>query len=491
MEYAAVLEMFLRHVKSDPKRLVLNQCTYFDLFKGAVSCMNVLRDNGVLPGDRICIYAVNSPESIMALFGIWFAGCIAIFVQDDLWIDEIISDSRSALVITDTEIHKPIKSLLLECVVQCDLPEVKLSLFDIHNIKNSDIALLIYTSGSTSKPKGVIERFENIDFVVSAIIKSLGICSSDRILIKLPFGFDYGLYQIFYAIYTNAFAYNSVDIRNIFFTTKEIKENCITIFPVTPAILRAWLSVIGKNLNEIECLRMITSTGEYISDNLILETMKVFPEVCFVPMYGLTECKRVSIMPSDAPLNKRLKSVGKCIPGTSCVVVNDVMEKTDGVGELIVFGPHIMSGYWNDPKETAERFILFDNKLALRTGDIMHQDREGYLYFHYRRSGLLKQNAHRISSTRIEQCVMKIEGVRDACAVNYIDPTGLEKICCYYVGDIPADKMKFLCYSYLKTYEIPYIFKLINCIPTTFNGKNDRRLLSNLACKMNGMDDNN
>lgn len=185
-------------------------------------------------------------------------------------------------------------------------------------------------------------------------------------------------------------------------------------------------------------------------------------------------------MPIDAPIEKRTKTVGKCIPKTRCITVDENLCEIEGEGELLVFGPHIMSGYWENEKETKKKFINYKGEIALRTDDIMFIDCEKYLHFCGRKGTLLKQNAYRISPSKIEKCVTQIEGIIEACAVNYIDVNEVERICCYYVGNVDQNKMKELCYRNLESYEVPYLFKRIIQMPLTDNRKYDRILLSKM-----------
>jgi len=472
-----LLSVLIKNKNEYSDKLAVNQYTYQQLYLKSLSCMVAIRSLGTKARDRIVIYTTNIPEDIIALYGIIMAGCISVLVQDEASLQDIVNDCEAVMVISSKSVILNVPTLTIWQCMNMDINDC-----GVYPVNEEDIAIIVYTSGSTSAKKGVVEKHRNIFFAASAIVKALGIADTDRILVALPLSFDYGLYQIFMSVMVGAYVYISQDYRSVAKRTTEIMENRITIFPATPPLLFSWLPLI-RDRADLSRLRMITSTGEYFSAALIRQAMNVLPHIRVVPMYGLTECKRVSIMPPDAPNDKLMHSVGICLPQTSAIIVGPDLEPlpVGKSGELIVFGEHIMSGYWNKEEETKQVFIRRHNQYALKTGDIMRMDEDGFLYFSFRNTAFLKQNTIRISTKKVETNILKIEGITEACAVNYLDVDQIEKICCFYVGEANEKDMKKNCLPALEVYEVPHKFLKLNALPMSDNMKYDRKQMSEWA----------
>jgi len=170
----------------------------------------------------------------------------------------------------------------------------------------------------------------------------------------------------------------------------------------------------------LENLRYISSTGDVFHVETIDELQSQIPTTSIYVMYGLTECKRVSILKPEEYLHHK-GSVGRPIPGTTIRTVDEygTSVRTGEIGELVVYGNHIMRGYLNDRSATLMRFKTcpIKNEICLFTGDLFHHDEDGYLYFEGRKQGFIKVRGKRLSPIQIERDLRGISGIDDAIVI--------------------------------------------------------------------------
>ena len=194
---------------------------------------------------------------------------------------------------------------------------------------------------------------------------------------------------------------------------------------------------LNKVSKQLDNLRMITSTGENFPVELINAVGEILPLTNIIPMYGLTECKRVSIMPHDRKDKIQAGSCGLPLPDTSV--------RLDDNGELIISGANVMAGYWNDP-QTTEQYFFNDPDFgwSLRSGDLFRIDSDGFLYFNGRLKQIMKIDGIRISAFEIEVRLKKFLGEgTDVKIISIKDEFHGEKIiACVASQILPFDKVR-------------------------------------------------
>lgn len=264
--------------------------------------------------------------------------------------------------------------------------------------EENELIYILYTSGSTGRPKGVMASGKQVLFCVNAINERLHNGPEDRILCVLPLSFDYGLYQLLLALQSGArlVLLHQPMMQQI---PTWLKKEHITAFPAMPTMLNLILKTGFLQRVELPELRYICSTGDDFPVELIRRIHDLFPHIFIFPMYGLTECKRVSIMPEGRWDKVWEGSCGTPLTGTE-VYLEQVTE--NGIGELIVRGPNVMEGYWNDQEAGTVFFEDEEGRKNLRTGDYFRIDEEGFLYFCGRKKRILKTNGYRIGCAELE-----------------------------------------------------------------------------------------
>ena len=219
---------------------------------------------------------------------------------------------------------------------------------------------------------------------------------------------------------------------------------------------------------------MVTSTGADLSPQRIAELREVLPKARIVAMYGITECKRVTIAEPDVD-RVRPRSVGTALPGTRVEIHDDDGEilPPGRVGEIVVFGPHVMDGYWERPEITASRFgRTATGERFLRTGDHGRLDADGHLYFHGRTDDVFKAKGVRTSSTEIAAAVEAVDGVREVVVVPPREERGLVVVVTTSLS--PAEVLTDVARR-LEPQKVPVACVVVETMPLTTNGKIDVR----------------
>ncbi len=341
---------------------------------------------------------------------------------------------------------------------------------------------ILYTSGSDGSPKGVVASQKQILFCCNAINQRLMNTEKDRILCCLPLAFDYGLYQVFLAFMSRSLLYitEGTVLQKI---PRMLSEWKITAFPMIPSAMNLLIKTSLLKELPLPELRYITFTGECLSVELISRLMKAYPQTEIVPMYGLTECKRVSIMPLGRNDKKMQGSCGLPLDGIQ-VWLKDTDPKT-GIGELVVKGPNVMEGYWGEWGQNGDvyRTDSCTGDRFLCTGDLFRIDKDGFLYFCGRKSRIIKVKGYRISGVYIEKLLEKLETVDELTVLGIEDP---------YCGEKPAifvctqdEQIKKRIHEimrkqpeYVRNYEL---FVQKTPFPRTRNGKVDEMELKKRA----------
>lgn len=445
----------------------IKRFNYRELYDQSMLLGTSWLDNGVNVGDRVAVFCSDPSDTIIALLACLAFGMIFVPIEQGNPSEEkhIIEDSGAKII------YKGKACRTTKSVSRSLQPP-------------NTIAYIIYTSGSTSVSKGVVAPLRAIDFCIEAINKRLGNNREDCILCKLPLSFDYGLYQVFLSLRFRAELTVMDTDESIFSIPKIAATNKITVLPVVPTMLAALLRARLLKSEYFPNLRYISSTGEILDTKLIAAVNQAMPCVTVVPMYGLTECKRVSIMP---PNRKDKVLAGSCGLPLDGVEVRLSEEDADE-GELLVYGPNIMNGYWGDETATSKIFCIdaYGNRY-LRTGDSFHIDSEGFLYFRRRLKNLIKVGGHAVSGTDLEEFLKNLDAVIDVRVFGIPDEVFGELICACVYSDSDETKERILELSTtLPTYkQIRKVIILDNPFPTNKNGKVDITALRKLAGEKN------
>ena len=358
-----------------------------------------------------------------------------------------------------------------------------------HRRIDADVAAILYTSGSTGQPKGVVLSHRNLIAGALSVAEYLRNCADDRVLAVLPFSFDYGLSQL-----TTSFSAGACVVLMDYLlpndVIKAVARERITGLAAVPPLWTA-LARLDWPAAARDCLRYITNSGGAMPRSVTATLRAQLPRTSIYLMYGLTEAFRSTYLAPDQ-VDIRPDSIGKAIPNAEVLVV-----RADGglcapeePGELVHRGALVALGYWNDLEGTNERFRpapgqppgLPHPELAVWSGDQVRRDAQGYLYFVGRQDDMIKTSGYRVSPTEIEDVVYASGLVAEAAAIGIPHATLGQAI--VIVATAAADQPDLAarllehCRDTLPGFMVPQLIILENRLPRNPNGKIDRKSLA-------------
>jgi len=351
-----------------------------------------------------------------------------------------------------------------------------------------DLAALVYTSGSTGNPKGVMLSHQNMVFTQGSLVEYLRLDATDRILNVLPLAFDYGLYQALMAVHLGAtlvlertFAFPAAIV-------KRVVDEGVTVFPGVPTVFATLLALHRNAPIGMPSVRRFTNTAAHLPDDYVPGLLEMSPGALVYKMYGLTECKRVCFLEPELVLDKPM-SVGKAIPGTETYLIGeDGAEVPSGdTGTLYVRGPHVMLGYWNLPAETEHMLKpgKYPGEHVLCTHDFFRKDEDGFLYFMGRSDDIIKSRGEKVSPVEVENALAAVPGVREVAVIGVPDELLGQAIRAFVVLDDGASfteqAFKREAMLRLEGFMVPRDVQFVTDLPKTVTGKVRKKSLAELA----------
>jgi len=513
-----VHEFLERSADRSPDKTALvcgdRRLTFAALEQASNRLAHAMAGAGLLRSDRAAVYLDPSVEAAVSVFASLKAGGVFIVINPQVKASKasfILNDCQVRTLVTNASHLREIAPELPACphlktIILTDYerasgnlpPDTPITFLSYQQIMGGfpgtrprsraidiDLASLIYTSGSTAQPKGVMLTHLNMVTAATSVSTYLDNTPDDIILNVLPLSFDYGLYQLLMAVKfggtlvqerTFLYPYETIDLL--------IKEK-VTGFPIVPTVAAILFKL--KNLEDYEfpSLRYISNTAQALPPQYIQALQRIFPTARIYSMYGLTECKRVSYLPPEE-LERRPTSVGKAMPNCETYIVDDEgnkVEESGVVGELVVRGANVMKGYWNLPEDT-DRVLKpgpLPGEKVLYTGDLFKTDEEGFLYFVSRKDDILKVAGERISPKEIEAVLHGIEGVSEAAVIGVDDEILGQAIKAFIVPAKGAelnekDILKY-CSRNLENFMVPKHIEMRDSLPRSSHGKVDKKRL--------------
>lgn len=497
--------------------------TYAELDRLTNKLAGLLVDSGVSKGDRVGIFAPKSLEAVTAAYGIMKAGAVYVPLDPEAPIERVsyIVDNAGINVLLTVMGKAPAlaevaeKAGSLDSVVFLDPDLGKadadlggLKLFDRTDIDDRpddstpvrsidlDLALMLYTSGSTGAPKGVMLSHLNVMTFVRWAVDEFAVTADDRLSQFAPLHFDLSTFDIYGAALAGATVYLAPRTTSMFpmEIRRFIERNEISVVYAVPSSLIMLTERAKLEKEDLPTLRTILFAGEVFPTKYLSRLMHKLPHVEFANLFGPTETNVCTYfrVPDPPAEDSPPISIGKAIANVETFVV-----KKDGslaipgeTGELLVRGTSVMEGYWADPERTAKSRIVntFSDGLSdpvYRTGDLVVEEPDGNYTFLGRKDNQIKSRGYRIELGDIESAMYAHHEVVECAAVAVPDEAITNRIMGYVVvtGDLSAGDLTAFVAERIPKYMVPDTLEVMGVLPKTSTGKIDRQALMESALK--------
>ena len=400
----------------------------------------VLREHGVEPGDRVLLMSQNSPELTASFQAIWTIGAVAVPVTPQWTAGEaghVLRDSGATVVLATPSVASRLEEAAASVNArtrmlifgEAEIPAADDAASHAGEIcpvdrAASDLALLLYTSGTTGKPKGVMITHGNFLAALDSVFRLWPKLDLSPMLHALPLTHVYGLLMLKLA---NGFGLTSVLLPHFdpVQAFEAIERYRVQYMPVVPTMLVYLLHHSDRARYDLSCLKKITSGGAPLAEQLRMDFEAAF--ACRIEQgYGLSESLGVATSYGENE-PYRSGSAGRADPGVEICIMDsrNAILPHCSMGEICLAGPHITPGYWRDPGATHEAF----SGKWLHTGDIGYLDEEGYLFITDRKKDLIIKGGENISPREIEEALYLHPSVAQAAVIGVPDRVFGEEIC--------------------------------------------------------------
>jgi acyl-CoA ligase (AMP-forming) (exosortase A-associated) len=510
--------------RGDPDRPALTfkdeTLSYRELARRVDSVAAGLQRIGVRRGERVVVYLEKRIETVVAILAVSAAGAVFVPVNPQLkprQVGYVAGDCEARAVITTCERYQSLRSRLLavrsvrDVVLvggpaevdprlamepwrvstwrQLDEPAAAARAGD--GVIDADVAAILYTSGSTGNPKGVVLSHRNLIAGAQSVASYLGHTPDDVVLAVLPLSFDAGFSQLTTSLVAGA----HVVLVN-YLMPREVIRLCarhgVTGLTCVPPL---WIQLGAQQWPEEASrgLRYFANTGGRMPTTTLARLRAIFSRARPYLMYGLTEAFRSTYL-DPAEIDNRPDSIGKAIPNAEVLVV-----RPDGSpcepgeeGEIVHRGALVALGYWNDPQRSAERFRPFlpdgnglRTEIAVWSGDRAYRDDEGFLYFVGRTDDMIKTSGYRVSPTEIEEVAYATGLVSEAVAFGAPDDNLGQHVVLAVTGpsgeSCDTDTLLKALRNDLPRYMLPQRVVVCEQLPRSGNGKFDRARLRKMV----------
>lgn len=492
--------------------------TYGELEARSNRFARSLVSHGVRRGDRVGLWLPKSPEAVVALYGVMKAGAayvpvdphapparLAYIARDCAVAGLVTTSDRAALLDEAFGSDAPMRALWFVDRHEgagaprvAGLPGVPWSALAQENdaafagpALDDDLAYILYTSGSTGEPKGVMLSHRNARAFTDWAAEQFALTASDRVANHAPFHFDLSTFDLFSTASAGAALY-PVSPRIFSFpaaVAKQWANDRLSVWYCTPSSLILMLTRGGLEKLDLSALRVLLFAGEVFPIKYLRQLMALAPQARFVNLYGPTEtnvCTWFEVPGSpddDTPL-----PIGKACPFDEALVLDEALKLVPegGVGELWIRGASVMHGYWGKPERTALSLQSVElapgiTDRAYRTGDLVRQRSDGNLEFLGRRDHQVKTRGYRVELGEIETRLNLHPGVEEAVVVAIADEEITNRLKAVVVlkagAGLTADDLKQHCAGTLPRYMVPETIEFRAQLPRTSSGKVDRRAL--------------
>ncbi|TSI10658.1 long-chain fatty acid--CoA ligase [Lysinibacillus sp. BW-2-10] len=481
-----VTDVLRQHAMSNPDSLAIqfeeNRWTYSELYKNAQKVASYLHQQGYKQGDLVAQFMLNSDLFLAVYYGVQLAGLTVMPVNTKLAppeVEYIFSHSEAKVLFYDEKIEQTIQNsqhpfqqkistTQLRELLQQESPYTKLPTLDVN-----DTAVVMYTSGTTGKPKGVMLSHRNLYETADIWSQSMNMSREDKMFICTP---------LFHCAGSHVFAVptmykgGAVIVEEAFSpeqTLSKLVETNATIFFGVPAMYTILLNKPELKNYSFDHLRLFCYGAAPMPYELVKRLKDTFPNVKVQNLYGQTENTPAASSLTDEHALTKIGSVGKPLARTEVKLVDPegVEVPVGEVGEICVKGAQVMKGYLRNPEETANTI----QNGWLYSGDLGRFDEEGFLYIVDRKKDMINRGGENIYPVEVEEVLYQISQILEAAVVGVPHEVYGEVPKAYVVTkggqSISEEEILEHCRTQLAKYKVPLQVEFLEQLPRNASGK--------------------
>jgi amino acid adenylation domain-containing protein len=527
MEYLLphyLIKSAARHPAREAVRMNGVGLTYEQLDRQTNQLARTLIALGVKRGDRVGLYVHKSHASVIGVFGIMKAGAAYVpldpnapakrlsYITRDCGIKVVVTASAKLKVLPEffTE-GSPIEKVVLtdESTEAVPALPANLSVSPWSNVLgedasalameaiDDDLAYILYTSGSTGVPKGVMISHRTIFTFIEWAVDEFKMTHEDRVTSHAPLHFDLSTFDLYATVKAGAtIVLIGENVAALPVQMADLLQNeKVTITYLVPSILAFMVNYGKLDAHDFSKLRALLFAGEVFPIKYLRKLVAAIPHPAYYNLYGPTEtnvCTYYQVQPSDLAEDRTQPvPIGQACGNMEVFAVNEqgqLITEPGQEGELWARGGCVAQGYWGDQVKTAKAFMqnplnnIFPDR-AYRTGDVVSlaPDRKNWLYAG-RRDHMIKSRGYRIELGEIETALYRHEKVKEAVVVAVPDELVGNRIRGYVVlaegSTLTPKELEIFCGNHVPKYMVPEKIELRDALPLTSSGKIDRTALA-------------
>jgi acyl-CoA synthetase (AMP-forming)/AMP-acid ligase II len=484
------------HASATPDKVLATfestRVTYREMNARSISLAAGLHERGIESGDVVALLSYNSTEFLETIFAVNYLGAIVMPINWRLAAPEIRyllehSEARAlvcdeALVSLADKATEGLAGALVRVCVSGQPPGEWVPMTSLRSasaappvarVDGDDVHRLMYTSGTTGRPKGVMLTHANLAWKNLAHLVEFGFTSSDLGLACGPL-YHVGALDLTTTSLITAGA--TIIIHRTFDASKvvaEIEQSRVTTVWFAPAMVNAIMALPDIEQRDLSSVRLIINGGEKMPIPLIERIQRTFPSAWFADAYGLTETVSGDTFLDKDSIVTKLGSVGR-----PCLYVElDIWDEqgkslpAGDRGEVVLRGPKVFKGYWRDPEATATAFAGG----WFHTGDIGVRDDDGYLFIVDRLKDMILSGGENVAGSEVERVLYEHSAVLEAAVIGRPDDRWGEVPVAFVAlrpgANVTADELVTHCRGQLASFKVPKDVTFIDALPRNPSGK--------------------
>ena len=475
--------------------------SFLELKEQVMLLASALSKLGIGAGDKVAVFLPNCPEYVFSYLSCFCLGAVVVPLDYMLKDDELISclshsEAKLLIALPKQEVSLgAIRSavpalekvvllaadaeaggdtaLLYSDIMACAQGEVPAS-----SVPDKAPALIMYTSGTTGRPKGILLNYKHLSGSPQAMEYFVDLSDRDIKLAALPFSHIAGFIYI-----QNCLLFGItliiMDRFNPYEFLKNIERYQVTCFHVVPAMYTALLTLKQLDKFDLSSLRWVVVFGAPSTPEIMERFHRHCPNAKLLNGWGMTEtCPPNTVTPLGS---SNIASVGKPSPLCEIQLVSDAGEPVacGAIGEIVIRGWVVMDEYYKDPELTAQ--IKKDGWLY--TGDLGRFDAEGFLYIVGRKKEMIKVGGQIVYAPEVEAAFYKHEAVAEAAVVGIADALRGEAVKAFVVlkdgAHLPEEELRYFARQHLAHFKVPQVIEIRAHLPKNRTGKIDKEALLN------------